>query len=101
MCIESKAVGNWPAYDLAKGPLERVLKPLAASYSREGEAPAEPGTRVLTQLGDATTARQEPLPPQPRLDLPPCYAVGDLVLPVAEVVRLLAPNSHEFGYGHF
>ena len=26
------------------------------------------------------------------------YAVGELVFPVAEVVRLLAPNSHEFGY---
>ncbi len=29
------------------------------------------------------------------------YAVGDLVFPVPEVVGLLAPNSHEFGYGHF
>ena len=39
---------------------------------REGQAPAEPGTRVLNQLGDATAARQEPRPPGPRIDLPPC-----------------------------
>ena len=49
--------------------LKGVLRSLVASYSREGEAPAEPGTRVLPRLGSATTARQEPRPPEPRLDL--------------------------------
>ena len=29
------------------------------------------------------------------------YAVAGFVCPVAEVVRLLAPNSYESGYGHF
>jgi len=29
----------------------------------------------------------------------PRYAAASLTFPVAEVVRLLAPNSHEFGYG--
>ena len=29
------------------------------------------------------------------------HAADGLILPVAEVVRLLVPNSHEFGYGHF
>jgi hypothetical protein len=30
-----------------------------------------------------------------------CYAAAGSVCPVAEVVRLLAPNSYESGYGHF
>jgi hypothetical protein len=29
------------------------------------------------------------------------YAAAGFRYPVAEVVRLQAPNSHEFGYGHF